>query len=48
MRSCTVCTGWKEAMRMLFSELYSVYYNTVAKIIETAFDPSVTEQKLQK
>lgn len=33
---------------MLFSELYSVYYNTVAKIIETAFDPSVTEQTLQK
>lgn len=33
---------------MIFSELYSVYYNTVAKIIETAFDPDATEKDLQK
>lgn len=33
---------------MLFSELYSVYYNTVAKIIEAAFKPGVTEKELQK
>lgn len=33
---------------MLFSELYSAYYNTVAKIITKAFDPSVTEKDLQK
>lgn len=33
---------------MIFSELYSVYYNTVAKIIETAFNPEATEQDLQR
>ena len=33
---------------MLFSELYSVYYNTVARIIERAFESNVTEQDLQK
>ena len=33
---------------MLFSELYSVYYNTVARIIERAFEPDVTEKELQK
>lgn len=33
---------------MLFSELYSVYYNTVARIIEKAFKPGVTERDLQK
>ncbi|MBR7147704.1 MAG: WYL domain-containing protein [Firmicutes bacterium] len=33
---------------MLFSELYSVYYNTVARIIEQAFEPGVTEKELQK
>ena len=33
---------------MLFSELYSVYYNTVAKIIEAAFKPGVTEKELRK
>lgn len=33
---------------MLFSELYSVYYNTVARIIERAFEPGVTEQDLQR
>lgn len=32
---------------MIFSELYSVYYNTVAKIIETAFNPEATEADLQ-
>lgn len=33
---------------MIFSELYSIYYTTVAKIIETAFNPSVTEKELQR
>ncbi len=33
---------------MIFSELYSVYYSTVAKIIETAFNPDATEKDLQK
>ncbi len=33
---------------MIFSELYSVYYNTVAKIIEAAFDPETTEKDLQR
>lgn len=33
---------------MIFSELYSVYYNTVAKIIEAAFDPEATEKDLQR
>lgn len=33
---------------MIFSELYSVYYNTVAEIIETAFNPETTEKDLQK
>ena len=32
---------------MIFSELYSAYYNTVAKIMETAFNPSVTEKDLR-
>lgn len=33
---------------MIFSELYSVYYNTVAKIIEAAFDTEVTETELRR
>ena len=33
---------------MIFSELYSVYYKTVAKILESAFDPNVTQQDLQQ
>lgn len=33
---------------MIFSELYSVYYNTVAKIIQLAFDPETTEKDLQR
>ncbi len=33
---------------MIFSELYSVYYNTVARILEAAFDPRTTERDLQK
>lgn len=33
---------------MIFSELYSVYYNTVAKIIEASFDPNTTERDLQR
>ena len=32
---------------MIFSELYSVYYNTVAKIIEATFNPEATEKDLQ-
>lgn len=33
---------------MIFSELYSVYYNTVAKIIEAAFNAETTEKDLQR
>ncbi len=33
---------------MIFGELYSVYYKTVAKILETAFDPKATQQDLQQ
>jgi len=33
---------------MIFSELYSAYYNTVARIIETAAKPGVTEKDLQQ
>ncbi len=33
---------------MIFSELYSVYYHTVAKIIEAAFRPETTEKELQQ
>lgn len=33
---------------MIFSELYSVYYNTVAKIIEASFNPGATEKDLQR
>lgn len=33
---------------MIFNELYSVYYNTVAKIIEAAFNPEATEKDLQR
>ena len=33
---------------MIFSELYSVYYNTVAKILEAAFNPAATEKDLQR
>ena len=33
---------------MIFSELYSAYYNTVAKIIEAAFHPDATEKDLQR
>lgn len=32
---------------MIFSELYSVYYNTVAEIIKLSFNPEVTEKELQ-
>ena len=31
---------------MLFSELYSAYYNTVAAIISAAFSPDVSEKEL--
>lgn len=33
---------------MIFSELYSAYYNTVAKIITAAFDESTTEKDLDR
>lgn len=33
---------------MIFNEIYSVYYNAVAKIIEKAFSPDVTEKELQQ
>lgn len=33
---------------MIFSELYSVYYNTVAKIIEEALKPEATENDLRR
>ena len=33
---------------MIFSELYSVYYNTVAKIISKALDGQTAEKELQK
>ena len=33
---------------MIFSELYSAYYNTVAKIITAAFDESATEKDLDR
>lgn len=33
---------------MLFSELYSAYYNTVAKIITAAFSPDVTQKELEQ
>lgn len=33
---------------MIFSELYSVYYNTVAKILTRALEPDVTEKDLQQ
>ncbi len=33
---------------MLFSELYSAYYNTVARILEKAFAPDTTEKDLQR
>ncbi|MBR6825404.1 MAG: WYL domain-containing protein [Oscillospiraceae bacterium] len=33
---------------MVFSELYSVYYRTVARILEKAFEPNATEEDLRK
>lgn len=33
---------------MIFSELYSAYYNTVAKMITAAFDKSTTEKDLDR
>lgn len=33
---------------MIFSELYSVYYNTVARILQKAFEPDTTEEELRK
>ena len=33
---------------MIFSELYSAYYTTVARILETALQGDVTEKKLQQ
>lgn len=37
-----------EVSKMIFSELYSVYYKTVAKIIEKAFEKDVTEKELRQ
>lgn len=33
---------------MIFSELYSAYYNAVARIIEKAFDPEATEKDFRQ
>lgn len=33
---------------MLFNEIYSVYYNAVAKILETAFKNSITDRDIQR
>lgn len=33
---------------MIFSELYSAYYNAVSQIIEAAFNPETTEKDLQR
>ena len=33
---------------MIFSELYSAYYTTVARILETALQPGATEKDLQQ
>lgn len=33
---------------MIFSELYSVYYNTVARILTKALEPDITEKDLQQ
>lgn len=33
---------------MIFSELYSAYYNTVARIITAAFDKNTTEKDLDR
>ena len=32
---------------MIFSELYSVSYHTVARVLETAFDSPASEKELQ-
>lgn len=40
--------GFREVKSVIFSELYSVYYNTVADIIRTAFQPGTTEKDLQQ
>jgi hypothetical protein len=37
-----------EVPKMIFSELYSVYYRTVARILEAAFAPETTEEDLQR
>lgn len=33
---------------MIFSELYSVYYRAVARIMEAAMKPGATEQDLRR
>lgn len=40
--------GLEEVIIVIFSELYSVYYHTVARIIEAAFNPEATEKDLQR
>ena len=37
-----------EVKAMIFSELYSAYYNTVARIITAAFDKNTTEKDLDR
>ena len=37
-----------EVTAVLFSELYSAYYNAVARIIESAFSPGVTDKDLRR
>lgn len=39
---------YSEVNKMLFNEVYSVYYNTVAKIIEQAFNSKINSIDLQR
>ena len=38
----------KEGKRMIFSELYSAYYNTVSKIIKEIIDGSADKESIHK
>mgnify|MGYP001625214992 CR=1 FL=1 len=46
-KRCTICIKVTEVIRLLFSELYSAYYNAVARIIEAAFD-GANEKELRQ
>lgn len=46
-KRCTICIRVTEVIRLLFSELYSAYYNAVARIIEAAFD-GANEKELRQ